>query len=347
MGFFKMIQPTLLYGFDVNPLIKHWNSKLHSVNIDGIRVCLLDLNSRISVQVDVCRNILPMRDMVKSDLKIEDYWVDKLGVYSTIARVLEDEKHLNSKVTFLKALRIESKDAMDEINTLGGSKFILRPISGTRSIDAFIINHTEERPFRLAQFIAIYQNLHAQRKSNGAICKDVIKNAFRGIGVTLLSDTTWQDFHTSKAQLHVDSKYLDQDHFFIQPFGEFIKEYRIIKTAPDQYFGYQYSDQLRGWLEDLKQVELKTLDELLGVENANELKAIFEDSRLPFMCSIDIGINNDGIIVHEYSPEFMMTEYTPRDLNILVESHLRGVIKHYNTVMFKPEYALREAFVIQ
>lgn len=316
--------PTILYAFDTNPLIASWNKKLAFVTIDGVRFSLIDGPSLVG-EVDVYRRVVPFYGSeIETQHLIEDGWTDKMGCYTTLAQVLEKEEHLNSKVTFLKPLRIESNDAIKELEQLGGNEFILRPNNGTRSIDAFRITHNPHEPFRLKQFMSIYANLYAQR-SNDKILKEPIIKAFEICGVRLLSNTTWQEFRTSMGTLSESHHSLRANHFFLQKFETFDDEYRIIKAAPGKYFGYKYPKDRRGWEEDLHLVRMKPLSELLSFTDASELMRVFEDKLLPFMCSIDIGVTKDAITVHEYSPEFMTTEYSPFDLHTLVESHLRGI----------------------
>lgn len=322
--------PTILYAFDNNPLVRHWVKKLHSVKMNHpqfgeVRLTLIEGN--VIAEVDVERCIMPYRrGEIEAPVRITDYWCDKLDCYHTMEQVLLD--HPNSKVTYLKALRLESVDAVEEMKAVGGSTFIIRPVSGTRSIDAFKFRSTEEKPFRLRQFMSIYRSLYQARQSRN-YDKGFLLRGLEEIGVKVLSNNTWQDFETSMNQLSGGSK--NADHFFIQSFEEFDNEYRILKVAPGQYFGYRYRDGERGWIEDLQIVKMRTLDELLGKEDADHIRTIFDDSRLPFMCSIDLGVNDTGLVVHEFSPEFMVTEYSPHDLNILATTHLNGIIDLYRS----------------
>lgn len=320
--------PTILYAFDANPLVRHWAKQLQLVNINNptigdVRVAIIE--GKQMLDVDVHRTMMPYyRDDIKSTVRIEDYWCDKLGVYRILESVLT--KHPNSKVTYLKALRLESTDAVEEMKAVGGDVFIIRPVSGTRSIDAFKIWSTEDHPFRLRQFICIYRTLYQARQRKN-YDKGYLIRALEEIGVSIISNNTWQDFETSMNQLGGGEK--DSTHFFIQSFENFDVEYRIIKAAPGQYFGYKYRNGERGWIEDLQIAKMYTLDELLGKEDADHVRTIFEDPCLPFMCSIDLGVNDTGLVIHEFSPEFMVTEYSPHDLNILTTAHLNGVIDLY------------------
>lgn len=332
--------PTILYAFDKNPLIAHWNGKLRQVMIDDkIRVILIEGISQLG-EVDVVRTILPFYGKCDSKVRIHDTWSDKLDSYKRLAKILGKKENSNSKVTFLKPLNIKSTDALAEMDELGGETFILRPVSGTRSIDAFIINHTKKKPFRFCQFMCIYRNLYEQRSSSNIIQKSPIVEAFRELGVRILSDNTWQEIQTSMGQLK--NAHISADRFFLQTFEDFDSEYRIIKAAPNKYFGYKYSDN-RGWVEDLQLMPLDTLDKLIGKELADEFIKIFEDEEMPFMCSADIGLKGGSIVVHEFSPEFMTTEYSPYDLNKIADAHIRGVIDLYlkETTPTKPKVDLK------
>lgn len=320
--------PTILYAFDTNPLVRHWAKRLQLVNVNNptignVRVAIIE--GKQMLDVDVHRTMMTYyRDDIKSTVHIEDYWCDKLDVYRTLEGVLT--KHPNSKVTFLKALRLESTDAVEEMKAVGGNVFIIRPVSGTRSIDAFKIRSTEYHPFRLRQFISIYRSLYQARQRRD-YDKGYLIRALDEIGVSIISNNTWQDFETSMHQLNGGDK--DSSHFFIQSFEEFDDEYRIIKAAPGQYFGYRYRDGERGWIEDLQIAKMHPLDKLLGKEDADHIRTVFEDPSLPFTCSIDVGVNDTGLVIHEFSPEFMVTEYSPHDLNILATAHLNGIVDLY------------------
>lgn len=317
------MKPTLIYGFDVNTLLKAWDCELRTVDIDGIRVALVS-SEKLLNEYDIYRQFMPYRDGYSgASIVLKDYWKDKLQNYKTIAEVAE---RLNIKgLNHLPTEVIRSHNVVESLEALGNPETLfIRPSISMRSIDAFVAQNNEHHAFAWDQFKMCYDILQRAREGHGKTDRKVVEKAFRVIGVQILSDNSFQEFPTHKG----NSTLSDHKTFFMQPYTSFLSEYRIIKAAPNRYYGYEYNKAV-GWEIDLQQVELKTLDALIGKTKASLVKLMFEDPAFPFCCSIDLGLTEDEMFVHEYSGEFMVSEYKPRDLDLLAKEHLRGIIKHY------------------